>query len=312
MVSINIVNLVYCIVVYKRYLIQKDEKDSKYRKRMLIMGAIFTIVAVYRSIFPSRYGTQRAWFDSVANNVLLIRTFAMAAELAFSGLIALAMLQFNTYLPALDETRSNKFKTFITTKSPYILIICIFLAQFFAYGGLITKSELSFAIEETLWTVGFLAVLPLAIIQLRRVFSIKDQEKIERLQMLRISTMIITGWCVIYCCYGLFFHILGIWADSIHQIQTGIPELKTGISAIIDAFTIVNESKVYSDWGIGFLIWHSAYFSICVWISIYLMQAPRPREISEKHNPKLTKITLTLMIISIIALLTLIILPLVS
>ena len=51
----------------------------------------------------------------------------------------------------------------------------------------------------------------------------------------------------------------------------------------------------YRDWGFGFLIWSSAYFSICTWISIFLMKAPRPREISGKYNAKLKLITLALM-----------------
>ncbi|MHA1672555.1 MAG: hypothetical protein ACTSYI_02920 [Promethearchaeota archaeon] len=42
MVTIQIVSLVYCAVVYKRSLIPKDGKDSKYRKWMRIMGVIVT------------------------------------------------------------------------------------------------------------------------------------------------------------------------------------------------------------------------------------------------------------------------------
>ena len=155
---------------------------------------------------------------------------------------------------------------------------CIFLAQFFATGGVIAKSRTLFAIEETLWTVGFLAVLPLAIIQLRRVFSIKEAEAVERLRLLRKSTIVIAAWCLFYCSYGLFYHLpLESWASAINQLETGLPAIKTGASAIVDAFFIVNESKAYSDWGFGFLLWHSAYFTVCVWISIFLMQAPRLR-----------------------------------
>ena len=309
MVIISIVNLVVCAVVFKRSLIPKDGKDSAYRKRMRIMGVIFTLVAAYRTVFVSQYYAQRAWFDCIANSSLLIRMFAVAAELSFAGLIALAMLRCNTYLPATDDAHANKFKSFMTTKSPYILIISIFVAQFFATIGVITKFGLMGAIEETLWTIGFLAVLPLAILQLHRVFSIRDKEAVERLHMLRKSTIIIAAWCVIYCIYGLFFHLPVIWIHVINQLETGFPPIKTGSRAIIDAFMIVNESKEYSDWGTGFLIWHSAYFSILVWISIFLMQAPRRREISGKHNTKLTLITLTLIMLAIITLITLISLP---
>ena len=312
MVIINIVNLIVCIIVYILSLRTKDGKDSKYMKWMRNMGLIFTLVALYRSIFVSRYGSQLAWFDSIANSALLIRMFAIAAELSFSGLIAFTMIKFNTYLPATDDKNANKFKVFMTTKSPYILIICIFLAQFFATSAVITKFELLFAIEETLWSIGFLAVLPLSIIQLHRVFLIKDKDAIKRLQMLRISAIIIATWCLIYCSYGLFYHLPEIWIREITRFQTWYPPIKTGTSAIIDAFIIVNESKLYSDWGFSFLFWDSAYFSVCVWISIFLMQAPRPKDNLGKYSKKITWIILISIMLTLIILILLITLPILN
>lgn len=275
MVFINIVNLIVCVLVFKRSMNPKDGVDLVYRKRMRIMGLIFTMVGVYRAVFVSRYLAQMAWFDSIANSSLLIRIFAIAAELSFSGLIALAMLRVNSDLPA-EKASSNKFISFMATKSPYFLIGCIFIAQFFATGGLIMKSNTLFAIEETLWSLGFLAVLPLAIMQLHRVYSIREKGALKNLKMLKQSTVLIAAWCMIYCSYGLFYHLpLESWPSAINQLDTGLPIIKSGVMAIVDAFIIVNESKAYSDWGFGFLFWHSAYFSVCVWISIFLMRAPR-------------------------------------
>ena len=68
-VLINAVNLVVCAVVYKRSLNPKDGSDAVYRKRMRMMGVIFTLVAAYRAVFVSRYITQLAWFDSFANSI---------------------------------------------------------------------------------------------------------------------------------------------------------------------------------------------------------------------------------------------------
>jgi len=275
-VTVNVVNLVVCAMVYRRSLHPRDNSDPAYRNWMRIMGVVFTLVGAYRAIFVSRYITQMAWFDSIANSSLLIRIFAIAAELSFSGLFVLGMLRVNADLPAEDNVNQNKLISFISTKSPYLLWGCIFIAQFFATSGLITKNKTLFAIEETLWTVGFLAVLPLAIIQLRRVLAIKEEEEVARLEMLRKFTKLTVAWCVIYCSYGLFYHLpLENWPSAIRQMETGLPVIKTGIKAIVDAFAIVNESKMYRDWGFGFLLWHSAYFSVCVWISIFLMQAPR-------------------------------------
>ncbi|MHA1443059.1 MAG: hypothetical protein ACTSPK_14530 [Candidatus Heimdallarchaeota archaeon] len=309
MVSIGIINLVVCGIVFKLSLNPKNEEGHKYRKWMRIMGVIFTVVGAYRAAFVSIYYPQRAWFDTVANSSLLIRLFAVIAEMSFSGLIAFSMLQFNTYLPAPEDARPNKFKNFITTKSPFILVICIFLAQFPATAAVITKMELLGAIEETLWLIGFLSIIPLAIIQVRRVFSIKDEETKERLRMLRRSTIIVLAWCVVYCVYGLAFHMYEMWASVAHQLTTGTPEILTGWSAIIDAFLNVNVSRAYGDWGWGFLFWHSAYFSVCVWISIFLMQAPRPLDVPGKQNKKLTIITITLIALALIALIVLFSIP---
>ncbi len=309
MVSIGIVNLVVCAVVFILSLPPKNGEDTKYRRWMLIMGVIFTVVGAYRAVFVASYGPQRAWFDSVANSSLLIRLFAIFAELSFSGLIAFSMLQFNTYLPATEDEKPSKFKKFITTKSPFILIASIFLAQFPATAAVITKLELLGAIEETLWLIGFLSILPLAIIQVRRVFSIKDKDTIERFRVLRKSTIIVLAWCVVYCCYGLFFHMYEMWVSVVHQLQTGTPIIRTGLSAIIDAFSNVNPSRVYSDWGWGFLLWHSAYFSICVWISIFLMQAPRPLDTPRKYNKKLMIVTLTLIALVLITLIIIFSIP---
>ena len=307
MVVISIANLVVCAIVYKKSLISKEGtvgKNTTYRKRMRIMGIIFTVVGAYRSVFVSRYDPQLAWFDCIANSSLLIRVFAAAAELSFSGLIAFAMLQFNIDLPAGQDDRSTKFKTFMTTKTPYVLISSIFIAQFFAFGGVIFKSDLFWAIEETLWSVGFIAILPLSIIQLRRVLAIKDKETLDRIQMLKHSAIVIMAWCVIYCSYGLFFHIVGLWESAIAEIQAGFPATSTNV--LTNAFLIVNETKVYSEWGFGFLFWHSAYFSICVWISIFLMRAPRSLELPKKFKPKFVLITLVLMLLTLVTLIILI------
>lgn len=276
MVMINMMNLGICALIYKRSSNPDDDSDGSYGRRMRIMGVIFTLVGAYRSVFVSRYFTQMAWFDSLANSSLLIRLLAIAAELSFAGLIALAMLRLNQDLPDVKGQSGNKFKIFLSTKSPYLLLISIFIAQFFATGGLIFKSKTLFAIEESLWSLGFVAVLPMAVMQYRRVMAVQDEEMVLRLSLLRKFVKVNLAWCVIYCSYGLFYHLpLENWPGALNQMATGFPQIQTGWGAVVDAFTIVNESKTWSDWGFGFLLWHSVYFSICVWIAIFLMQAPR-------------------------------------
>jgi hypothetical protein len=284
MVFINIVQVTAGIYFYRQSM-QAPDAQSSYVKWMRIMGLVFTIVACYRAIFVSRYLYQYAWFDTVLNSSLLIRLFAWCAELSFAGLIAFAMLRFNKDLPA-PKQPSNPIAAFIHTQSPYVLITCIFVAQFFATTGLITKSRLAFAIEETLWSVGFFSILPLAYIQCRRVFAPEDKTSTARLSMLKSFAIVNISWCVIYCAYGLIYHLpTEYWVSAFEQMETGIPEIKSGFSAVSQAFSVVNVTHDYNNWGFGFLFWHSAYFSVCVWISLFLMRAPRLKS-SPKKNRK--------------------------
>lgn len=311
MVLINVVNSVASILVFKqsRSKSMKGDKDTKYRRRMLIMGFIFTFVGLYRSIFVTSYGARRAWFGTILNSAGVVRTLAMFAELSFAGLIAYAMLQFNQYVPAPEAADTTKFKKFLLTKSPYVLVICLILANICINTKVITTFALLGAIEETLWSIGFLSVLPLAINQFRRVRNIKDKEAGERLRILRISTAVVLTWCIVYCSYGLFYHLPDIWIGVISS-PADYFTFETGASALADPFTTINVLREYGDWGFGFVFWHSAYFSVCVWISVFLMQAPRPLEHPKKPNVRLTRITLISIGIAMIMLLAFIILPL--
>ena len=312
MVIINVVNIISAILVSKRsHKLRANYKDEKYRKWMLAMGFIFTLVGLYRSIFVTSYGARRAWFNTILNSAGVVRTLAMFAELSFAGLIAYAMLKFNTYLPAPEDAQANKFKKFILTKSPYILPICIFLANICINIGLVIKFTMLGAIEETLWAIGFVSILPLAIIQLRRVLKIKGKEQVERFRVLKASAIVIVVWCVVYCCFCVFYNVPSYWSEQIELIRTGYPPIQTGLSALIDAFSTINVLREYSDWGFGFVFWHSAYFSVSVWISIFLMQAPRPLDTPRSPNAKkLTRIIITAISLTIVVLLVFIILPL--
>ena len=283
MVAVNIINVIVCLTIFRRTTRSAggfSNITDQYQKHMLIMGLIFTMVGAYRAVFVSRYLYQFAWFDVLANSSLLIRFFAIFAELSFAGLFAYAMLRFSKDLASNNHT--NPALNFIESRSPYLLFFCIFTAQFFATIATINKNNTLFAIEETLWTVGFLLILPLAFIQLRRALSIKAEAEKKRIKMLLTSSKVIFAWCIGYCSYGVFFHLpmdfFSDTANSTMAVTTTVPVAQAGLAAVRDAFFVVNESKEFGDWGFGFLFWHSSYFSICVWLAIFLMRAPRAQE----------------------------------
>ena len=280
MVFVNICSTIICIKLF-RDSAKAPDGQSRYVCYMRFMGLAFTLVAMYRAVFVSRYLYQYGWFDTIANSSVIIRSFAWVAELSFAGLIAFAMLRFNKDVPQ-NNHRNSYLLSQYERHAPWALITCIFLAQFFATGGLITKSRLLFAIEETLWGAGFLFILPLAIIQVCRAFPDGRKPKPPGLGMLRTFSVVNVGWCLIYCTYALIYHLpTEYWSTALVQLETGIPPIKTNISAVIDAFYIVNVSHTYADWGFGFVLWHSAYFSVCVWLALFLMRGPRYRRVAQ-------------------------------
>ena len=278
-VAINIINVAIGIIVYFKSKKSDAIEFQKYRKTMRILGLIYVLVALYRSIFVSSYLGQLAWFDSLANSSLLIRFFAIFSEVSFAGLIMLALLQVNKEVPKPAHYFPGRLMRFVETKTPYVFFICLCTAQLFATTATIVKMDVLFAIEETLWGFAFLSILPLLIIQIRRVYSYKDEKARREFRLFRIFAVILTVFTVGYCSYSVFYHLpIEYWPSAIAQLQMAspIPAIRTGLPAIRDAFFVVHETKDLASWGgIGFIIWHSGYFSICVWMVLFFMNGPR-------------------------------------
>jgi hypothetical protein len=214
----------------------------------------------------------------VLNSSLLIRCFAIFAELSFAGLIAKSLLRMNEEVPELIGTKS-KLNVFLQTKTPIIFFICIFIANIFATTATITKINLLFALEETCWGIGFVSMIPTLIISLRKLSAYRNTPKWDNLRKFRIATTIITIFSIGYAIFELGFNLPVVyWPSAIAQLQMAVPDpaFRFGVQAIRDAFLIVHETKDLAAWGgMGFIVWHTGYFSICVWIVLFLMTGPR-------------------------------------
>ena len=278
LVAINTVNLAICLILFARSRKDHNHTDSKYRRLMSAMGLVFIIVAFYRSVFISSYLEQLAWFNSILNSSLLIRSLAIFAELAFAGLIAKSLLRMNDDVPELINTK-YKLAAFLQTKTPIIFFACILVANVFATSALITKIDLLFAIEETLWGLGFLSIVPMLIMSISKLFSNQNMAARPDLRQFKILVIILGVFSIGYSFYSVFYHLpIEIWPSAIAQLQMGNLDhvFRFGTQAIRDALFIVNETKDLSAWGgIGFIIWHTGYFSICGWMVLFLMTGPR-------------------------------------
>ena len=277
LVGINVINVALAIFLFIRSRMENGI-DAKYLKMMRMMGLVFTAVAFYRSIFVSSYLEQLAWFDSTLNSSLLIRSFAIFAELSFAGLIAKTLLRMNEEVPGIVDTK-NRFVNFLQAMGPVFLFVSILIANIFATIATVTKINLLFALEETCWGIGFLSILPMLFISLRKLSAYRNTEMWSRLRQFRTALILITVFSIGYAIFEWGVNLpLIYWPQAIAQLQMPNPEpaFRFGVQAVRDAFLIVHETKDLSAWGgMGFVIWHTGYFSICVWIVLFLMTGPR-------------------------------------
>jgi len=225
---------------------------------------IFVSVALYRTIFVSSYPGLLVWFDTIFNSPFLIRCIATFAELSYVGIMVILLHKLDKSNPILrDENKCNGF----LTKLPYFAFACILVSQFLAFAGLITQNNIPFVVEEALWGVAYVSMLPLIIVRLR----LSKKHGLDGNQKLFLTVMAM--WCI---GYGLFQFGYGLPFIHMNDLTTGtsaVPE--NALSNSIFNFT---QTRDFDTWGgIGFMIWHSAYFSVCSWLVLIFMWSARKK-----------------------------------
>ncbi|HTP02564.1 MAG TPA: hypothetical protein VMJ64_14410 [Anaerolineales bacterium] len=278
LVALNAIQLIIGIFLFMRSRKDKNPADAVYLRIMRTMGLVFVAMAFYRSMFVSSYLEQLAWFDSVLNSSLGIRCLAIAAELSFAGLIAKTLLRMNRDIPELINPK-NRLTAFLQTKTPIILFACICIANVFATAATITKVDLLFALEETFWGIGFLSIIPMLIISLRKLGAYRRTPTWDAARPFRIALIWIMVFSIGYALFEWGFNLpIVYWPQAITQLQMSnpVPAFQFGAQAVRNAFLIVHETKDLQAWGgMGFVVWHTGYFTICVWIVLFLMTGPR-------------------------------------
>ena len=266
MVSIAVVGFIIMIVLFiKTFKWSKERRELKvYFLLIRIFGAIFASVALYRSIFVSSYPNRLSWFNTILNSPFIIRTVALFAELSFIGIIALILWRMNKDFPL--DVKHKSLAAFFKS-IPFVAFACVFVANILAYAGLVTQYLTLFAIEETLWGIAFLLILPLV---LARLIRLKKTSNYHFSYKVFIIWMV--AWCIGYSIFQWGFALPFMhWADVANDASVVIPP-----DALLLSITGFRVTRDYYEWGgIGFFVWHSAYFSICTWMVLSFMLGPR-------------------------------------
>jgi len=270
MVAIGAVNFLAAgYIVCKSLKWNKAEPESaKIFSLLRVCVMVFVSVAMYRTVFVSSYPDRMVWFDSMFNSPFVIRCLATFAELSAVTIVAAALRKLHKEYD-LAGTMKRKKTGALFARAPLISVACIFTAQFFAFTGLITQYVWPFAIEELLWAVAFICFVPLVLLGLGQIKSGGITKKNQTV-FLRIMAL----WCVGYLAFQIFYALPFMYFLEIaRDMGKAVPA--DALRTAIFGYTV---KRGFQDWGgIGFIIWHSAYFSITTWIYLLAFMAARER-----------------------------------
>ena len=267
-----------CVVAYVFLFVKSVKTDAlepenkKYKSILRILVAIFVFVSMYRSIFVCSYPNRLVWFDSMANSPLVIRILATFAEISYALLIMIPLVHLNKEMPLDSKFAKSKVGGFLVNKGPYMIFICLFTAQFFAYSGLFTQHLTLFAIDETLWTLGFLSITPALYSHLSDI--VKNHKGDKSVSLIKAFLIVLTLFTTGYIIYQVAFSLPVTYYSQL-AADLAKPHL-TFAEGIPNALYNYNPTRSFDEWGgIGFFIWHTGYFTICTWMNILYAMAPR-------------------------------------
>lgn len=268
MVAVAAINFAAAVFLFVRAIRRgkTDGADKKYITLLGVLGLIFVTVALYRSVFVSSYPDRLAWFDTLFNSPLVVRCLALFAELSFIGMVSIVSTRLAADLGLKDDVSNAKLGNFLFKGLPVAAFCCIALAQFFAFGGLITQYLTLFAIEETLWALAFLSVVPLVIFGIRKIRRDKTVAK-----NIKAFFIIMAVWCAGYLAFQSYALPFMYYSQLAQDAGRVVPP-----DAFLQAITGFTVTHDYETWGgAGFFIWHSGYFSVCAWMALFFMTAPK-------------------------------------
>ena len=248
--AINIILWFFSVRYFLRTHTKQEISFNNLRYWQIWLSGVYVFVCAYRSFLP-RVDVQRyVLYDSWFSNILLGRSFATIAELCFAIQWAIILYQF-----------TKRSDDPISRRMPYYIVGLIVIAENCSWYAVISTNYLGHVFEESIW--GICTILIIYSLKHLWPFFIKEYPKI-------LTASLICG--LLYFAYLAMIDVpmyYSRWlADEANQVQ-----YLSFIEGIRDLSSrwIVDHS--WQHWRIE-TVWMGLYFSVGVWFSIALINAP--------------------------------------
>lgn len=253
MSAVAVFNLVLLFLSRKMLLTKlpaMSQMVRSVRNYQFLLASIYTIGCGFRSILPRGDVRRIVLVDHWISAIAIGRTVATIAELAF-------VAQWAFILHEIGKGSGSKTAVGISK----VIVPMIVVAECFSWYACTTGNFFGTIIEESLWAVaatltliGFVKARPLYVGQQRNFLT-----------------------AGVLCAFGYVIYMVTVDVPAyVHNWMANQAEgkvyatLSEGFSQVA---TVWRQTYTHADWQYEF-VWMSLYFSVAVWISIYIMNGP--------------------------------------
>jgi len=223
------------------------------RRWLMALSGIYVAGCAYRCFFLVYDVPRICLFDTAFSSVLVGRSVATLAELAFVAQWALLLR---------ESSRATGSMVAKVVSSGLVPMIAI--AETCSWYSVLTTSNVGHIAEESIWGVSVALLIVSAAVILPRSAPARRPA--------------ISAWCFAGLVYVTFMFSVDVpmyWARWVADEAVGRHYMTIG-QGLLDVTRHRVVSHRWSDWRHE-VAWMSLYFSVAVWISISFMHAPVPR-----------------------------------
>ncbi|MDT8281579.1 MAG: hypothetical protein RQ982_02065 [Gammaproteobacteria bacterium] len=246
----NIAALLYSALVFVRRKACIAPDTYHWRRLMLWLSGGYVIGCAFRSFLPRIDLERVCLLDSWLSSMLVGRSVATVAELCFIAQCAIL----------LREAGSSVEDRFAVTASR-ALIPMIIIAEGFSWYAIASTNYVASVVEESIWTMAGI-MLTASFISLWPRFT--------GIQRHFFSSMIVFG--VGFIVFMVAVDVPMYWTRWQQDAALGLDYLPF-ITGIQDTSRDCTVSFQWQDWQQE-IPWMTLYFTVAVWVSIYLPHAP--------------------------------------
>lgn len=247
---LNLILLIYS----RRLLLSKMPSMSalvqKVRKYQFLLASIYTIGCGFRSILPRGDVRRIVLVDHWISAIAIGRSVATIAELAFVAQWAFLLHEIG------KGTKDNSVLSISK-----MIIPMIFIAECFSWYACTTGNFSGTIIEESLWAVAA-SLTMIGFVRGRKHYNGKQKN------FLTAGIVAAFGYVVYMVTVDVPAYIRNWMANEADgKVYSTLSE------GFIEVATVWRQTYAEADWQYEF-VWMSLYFSVAVWMSIYIMNGP--------------------------------------